>query len=125
MSERVNLPDKDRALPRSDKQKKQQQEVDSEEAGSSNDKAKRTKNGSGKRLDSLQKAQLAFKHKKEKLDENANNSHKDSKDNGGGGDGKKNRVKRVHAETKKGQPVMRAQISRMLQTLQDQQAAAK
>ena len=85
-----------------------------------------TANRGGRRLDSLQKAQLQFKKKKEasanaRRDDEEVMAESGKNPHASAGGHLKKRPKRVHAETKRGQPVMKNQISRMLETLQQQQ----
>jgi hypothetical protein len=131
-SERVNLPGKERKGEASDIKVRKGKEKGSGKkgqatAGSEEEEEEDGEDGEMRRtkkrpLDSLQKAQKAFQKNKASSEQSQqeegtsrgakDREHKDK----GKGVGKKPR--RVHAETKKGQPVMRAQITRMLESLQ-------
>mmetsp|Transcript_10087 Transcript_10087/g.16736 ORF Transcript_10087/g.16736 Transcript_10087/m.16736 type:complete len:178 (+) Transcript_10087:105-638(+) len=114
-SSRVNVPGQEREGAGEDKGRGTREHSGQEEAGGDDAgcDGKRAKKSRGHRLSSLQKAHQDFQKNKGK-DGAAPSSQKDSR--GGSSGGKKPR--RVHAETKKGQPIMRAQITRMLETLQ-------
>lgn len=111
-SERVNLPGRERGEG-SNKGK-----ANRKESGSSSDvKDSSISEGKSRRLDSLQKAQQAFRRNKSKQ-----HAERERAEEGDQGERKSQpkQQRRRRQVTSKGQPVMKGQISRMLDTLQQQ-----
>lgn len=119
-SSRVNLPGQERKESGEDNKGRRarghdREEGTSDDAAGGDDGGRRSKQGRGHRMSSLQKAHQDFQKNKDKDKDAAPSSQKDGRGGSSGAGGK--RPRRVHAETKKGQPIMRAQITRMLETL--------